>query len=685
MSVSLRTVGLVAAKELRESLRDRRTLFVALLLPVLLYPLMMLAVAPLVSMQKQKLKDDAQPIAVTGGGAEALRRLVLDGKSAAAAPGGLEVVQTFDPAGDLAEGRISLWIEVADEFEAKLGSEGTAKLTVHYDGSDDRSLAADRKFREALAPVVEAEIARRVAARGLPAEWLEPIRATADQIAPPERRAAYLFGKMLAFILVVLTLSSSFYPAVDAVAGEKERGTMETLLVAPCGRTELVLGKFLAVLVVTLAAATLNLASMGLTMGPLMDAVAPEVGMGIRVTPSVLVGILALLVPLSALFSAVSLALSTLARSVKEGQHYLTPLFLVVMPLAMVVILPNVPLTTALAPLPVTNAVLFFRDLLLGKTEPGTTAIVMVSTFAYAAAALWASVALFLREETLFRGPEGGTALVVRPALRERPGGAAALFLFAVAMSFLWYGQSWLPQDDLVPLILAPQILLILLPCVLLAWWLRASPVATFRFRAPGGLALAAAVAAGLAAPILNNALLRAVGVGEPSEAMRTIEAQMRALVHASPLGAALLIGVLPAVCEELFFRGFLLSGFSSAFRGRGAEVRAVVLTAALFAVFHITPEKWLPTFLMGLLLGFLASRTGSIWPGVLAHAANNTSAVLQEWPPVRDVYAKLPDGVAVPAAAVLVAAAVAALALTSRRGRAAPAPPSPADASPGR
>lgn len=658
MNVSLRTVGLVAAKELRESLRDRRTLFVALLLPVLLYPLMMLAVAPLVNLQKQKLKDDAQPIAVTGGGAEALRRLVLDARpaNAPAAPGGLEVVQTFDPAGDLNEGRIALWIEVSDEFEKKLAAEGTATLTVHYDGSDDRSLAADRKFREALAPVIEAEISRRVAARGLPAEWREPIRATADQIAPPERRAAYLFGKMLAFILVVLTLSSSFYPAVDAVAGEKERGTMETLLVAPCGRAELVIGKFLAVLVVTLAAATLNLASMGLTLGPLMDVVAPEVGMGIRVTPSVLVGILALLVPLSALFSAVSLALSTLARSVKEGQHYLTPLFLVVMPLAMVVILPNVPLTPALAPLPVTNAVLFFRDLLLGKTEPGTTAIVMISTFAYAAAALWASVALFLREETLFRGPEGGTALVARPAPRDRPGGTSALFLFAASMSFLWYGQSWLPQDDLVPLILAPQILLILMPCILLAWWLRASPVGTFKLRATGVLALGAAVAVGLAAPLLNNALLRAIGAGEPSEAMRHVEAQMRSLVHGSPLGAALLIGVLPAVCEELFFRGFLLSGFSSAFRGRGSEVRAVVLTAALFAVFHIAPEKWLPTFLMGLVLGFLASRTGSIWPGMLAHALNNTSAVLQEWPPVRDLYAKLPDDFTVPVAGALLA-----------------------------
>src|SRR6185436_9157114 len=206
-----------------------------------------------------------------------------------------------------------------DDFAEALARERTAHLVVHRDGSDDKSLAAEKKFADALRPAIDREMARRVGAQHLDAQWLHPILATPDDVAPPERRAAYLFGKMLAFILVILTLSSSFYPAVDAVAGEKERGTMETLLVAPCGRAELVLGKFVAVLAVTLVAATLNLGSMALTLGPLGGVIAPDLGAGLRITPTVIFGVLALLVPLSALFSAVSLALSTLARSVKEG------------------------------------------------------------------------------------------------------------------------------------------------------------------------------------------------------------------------------------------------------------------------------------------------------------------------------------------------------------------------------
>jgi sodium transport system permease protein len=669
--VDLRTVRLVAAKELRESLRDRRTLFVALLLPVLLYPLMMLAVGPLVSRQKQKLLDEAQSVVVTGGMPkfdEVVGQIARPDGTRLFDTKSLNFTHSDTPEEDLQAGRISLWVEIHGTAEDLRGNR-PMRVVVHRDGTSDDSLAAEKKFNALLEGWSEAVLNLREESLGLPHDWHRPIDTKVADVASPERRAAFLFGKMLAFVLVVLTLSSSFYPAVDAVAGEKERGTMETLLVAPCGRAELVLGKFVAVLTVTLAAATLNLASMGFTLGPLMGQLAPEVGTGLVVTPPVLVGILALLVPLSALFSAVSLALSTLARSVKEAQHYLTPLFVVVMPLAMVVVLPDIPLTAQLAPLPVTNAVLFFRDLLLGKTEAGTTVLVMLSTFAYAALALWGCVALFLREETLFRGPEGGTAIVARPAPRERPGAASAFILFMGCLALVWYGRDAMPQD-VVRNVLATQFLVILLPCVALALWIRARAATTFRIAGASPVALLAAAAIGLAMPVLNATLIELVGTPPPSEEMIRIEREMTAFVQAAPFLAALVFGVLPAFCEELFFRGFILSGFVSAFRGKGAVARAVVLTSVLFAVFHIFPEKWLPTFLVGLLLGFLAVRTGSIWPGIVAHAVNNASAVLCAYEPVGEFAGSIPAHVSRPAAGLALAGGVLVLCLThpSRR-----------------
>ncbi len=635
-------IWLVARKELLEALRDRRTLFVALILPVLLYPLMMMGMGPLISMQRKRLRDAEQKIAITGGGAAALEAAVLDapapppepGVSQAAAPSPastLLVISPEDPEAALREGKITLWIEAPEDFAEQVAAEGTGEVVVHRDGSDDKSLTAYRKWKELFGIAKERLLAERLERAGFDERWRRPIEITeVIDVASAERRGAYVFGKVLSLLLVLMTISSSFYPAVDMVAGEKERGTMETLLVAPCGRTDLVLGKFLAVLAVTIAAAVLNLASMGLTMGPMVGAL-PIPGLtGLSVTPRVLLGILLLLLPLAALFSAVAIALSTLARSVKEAQHYMTPLFLVVMPLSMVVVLPDIPLTPVLAAVPVTNAVLFFRDLMLDKVDVTITLIVLSTTVAAAGLALWASVLLFLREESLFRGPEGTDTLIARPRPRSVPGVASAVFLFAGSLALVWYLQGALPKEGLSQ-ILSTQLLLILMPCAALAWWLRADPRATFLLRAPRVNGLLLAVPIGLAAPVVNAALQQWIGTqpaadGPFAETAKQLEELIRT-AHAGEL--VLFFGLIPALCEEAVYRGFILSGLGGASPRRATVVRAVLISAAFFALFHIFPEKWGPTFLMGLTLAFVAVKTGSLWPGVIVHALNNSALVL--------------------------------------------------------
>jgi sodium transport system permease protein len=381
-------------------------------------------------------------------------------------------------------------------------------------------------------------------------------------------------------------------------------------------------------------------------MGPLMSSLGIEGMSGLSVSWMAALGILVLLVPLSALFSALSLSLSTLARSVKEAQHYLTPMFLLVMPLAMVVVIPNIPLTPTLAAVPITNVVLFFRDLLLGKLEVVTTLIVIASTAVFAALALFVSVTLFLREETLFRGPEGTGSLLTRPAPRRVPTASAAVFLFAGALAMMWYAQPLLPADDLIRAAVTVQFALLLAPCLLLAWWLRVHPVHTFRLRLPHPSALLLALPVGLTVPIANSALQRALfdDTIEPGAFKELGERFEEAISSNSPLLLVLVLAVLPTVVEELFFRGFVLSALRGAFRGRAALARALFVTALLFALFHIYPEKWLATGTVGLILAVIAVRTGSIWPCMLVHALNNGSLVLyarmqRDWTLAAPVY----------------------------------------------
>ena len=154
--VDLRTVRLVAAKELRESLRDRRTLFVALLLPVLLYPLMMLAVGPLVSRQKQKLLDEAQSVVVTGGMpkfAEIVGQITRPDGRKVVETGTLTFTHSDTPEADLEAGRIALWVEIYGTEEDLRGNK-PMRVTVHLlrhlggDVADELHVALDRLRRE---------------------------------------------------------------------------------------------------------------------------------------------------------------------------------------------------------------------------------------------------------------------------------------------------------------------------------------------------------------------------------------------------------------------------------------------------------------------------------------------------------------------------------------------------------
>jgi sodium transport system permease protein len=197
----------------------------------------------------------------------------------------------------------------------------------------------------------------------------------------------------------------------------------------------------------------------------------------------------------------------------------------------------------------------------------------------------------------------------------------------------MWYLQPFL--EDLSAInVFVTQVGIVLAPCVLLALWMRVRAGTTFRTGLPrhAAVAIPFGVVLGLALPSVISAASQLFFEAPDDGLFKELDRKLRGLIHSqSSLQIALLLGVLPALCEEVFFRGFVLSGFRSGFSGRGAAVRAVVASAACFALFHILPERWLPTFVMGVILAWLTIRTGSIWPGVVVHAFNNASVVLAE------------------------------------------------------
>jgi sodium transport system permease protein len=203
-----------------------------------------------------------------------------------------------------------------------------------------------------------------------------------------------------------MCMTGAMYPAVDLAAGEKERGTMETLLCSPVARTHLVLGKCLMVLTAALATTLLSLSSMGVSFAlvkKLAVGVAKSGALPLTIDPASLLAVFAMMLPMALLFSAAMLAIALFSRSSKEAHSYLQPLLIVTIMPAVASLLPGVELNRWLALIPVLNVSLACKEILSGAYHWNYITLIFGSTCVYAAGALAAAVALFKRESVLFR------------------------------------------------------------------------------------------------------------------------------------------------------------------------------------------------------------------------------------------------------------------------------------------
>jgi sodium transport system permease protein len=476
----------------------------------------------------------------------------------------------------------------------------------------------------------------RLARRGLPDQYDEPVKVSERE---PGARASTppavfdLMGRVFPFMLVLWSLAGALYPAVDLCAGEKERGTMETLLITPAGREEIVLGKFLTIWVFSAGTALVNLLSMGLTTW-FFSAKLPQ---GLPI--GALLWCVLLSLPQAALFSAVSLAIGAYARSSKEGQYYLMPLFLVTMPLIFLTLAPGVELNAFYSLVPVTGVALLMQRLMLApplEQVPWLFWLYFVPVLGpialYSWLALRWAIEQFQREEVLFREAEGWDwRLWLRRLFREKeplPNTAQALFCFGliVFLRYVSLGLGGQLQEEFQPIIVS--LAFVAAPPLFMALLINTLPRIALGLRRPAWreLGLAAVLALVLAPPLA--ALARAAYDWFPQQLddPHPLAQMLRALNDPGEAGPHnLVLGILayalvPAVCEEIAFRGFILIGLHRRFRPRNA----VLVSALLFALYHLNVFLFLPTFGLGIVLGLLTLRSRSLLPAVLFHFLHN-------------------------------------------------------------
>jgi sodium transport system permease protein len=536
--------------------------------------------------------------------------------------------------------------------------QGVPSPEIFYNTAQEKSQVAFHRVSAVLEQWMEAIGQQNLKDSKLPASAARPFAFSPTDVASEGHRDAAVWSKILPVVLLIWALTGAFYPAVDLCAGEKERGTLETLLSSPAERSEIVCGKLLTIMLFSMLTSILNLVSMGLTAWFVVGQMATMAPAPLGMPPlSVALWLLVALVPISALFSALCLALAALARSTKEGQYYLMPLILITMPLVILPMAPAVELTLGNSLIPVTGVVLLLRSVLEGNYLQELPYIIPVTAVTLGCCVLairWA-VDQFNSESVMFRGAERlDLGLWLRHLIRDRgdtPTVGQALLcgiLILTVRFFLTLSPKSL--ENFTDFAIAQSLYLLVGvagPAILMALALTRRPGKTLLLRRPPWAALPVAVALALVMHPVVKALTSLVMQLYPVDPrLHDLESNLIGLLKDAQWWQMLLVlAAVPAVCEELAFRGFILSGL----RHMGHKWQAIVISSLFFGITHLVIQQSLIASLVGVVIGYVAVQTGSLLPGILFHFVHNSIGLLAGHfveSPYRDWFLKVsPEG----------------------------------------
>lgn len=534
----------------------------------------------------------------------------------------------------------------------------------------EKANLADREFRLQMAgisiePVVN--VGRKL------------IGETVAQEAP----SAFPLASLVPLILVLMTITGAVYPAIDLTAGERERGTLETLMAAPLPRVGILVAKFIAVLTVAIFTALLNLIGMFVTIWVFQ--LDQQFGGGIF-DFRVMVQIFLLLILFGAFFSALLLAVTSFAKSFKEAQVYLIPIIILSLGPGLMAMAPGISLDGVNAVVPMVNILLLARDVINNEVILVPSFVAVISTLVYTYLAICLAARIFGSDSILYSGDGSLVEMFQRPT-RANVVVPLAATLFCLVMlfplNFLSIGfLGRLPAETTADLSFRYGMMgvftclaFMVLPA-LVARHQNTSFRGGFGLKRPRIVFLLAAVLLGLSLwPLvmtMTEGWHAAYGILFGSEKqeqwhaklIETTSEQVARIRMVSPFVILFAFSVIPALCEEWFFRGMLLRSLLK----WNSVWKSILISALVFGSFHVLSnsvialDRLLPSTLIGVMLGYLAFKSDSIWPGVILHSLNNGIVVfLAYYQPALSSYSWFPsEDESIPVVWALVGLAVA-------------------------
>ena len=387
-------------KELKETLRDRRTLMMMLVIPILVFPIIINITASVSS----SFQEDAATKKIKIGIVDTQNQFLTNELNQIPDSfGKKEIVKysdTLQLIKDIKNEKIQLGAFVSGRFQAQLDAMVPAPVIFYFNATD---LGMQERAQGYMSIIEQKMQVDRFNKLNVSKEKINPIVSEYRNIASDKEMVGKLAGGFLPYIFIAFCFMGCMYPAIDLFTGEKERGTIETLLTTPVPRWQLLFGKMGVVVLSGLLAASAALLGLFLSMETLNGLDNDELLKVVHsiLSPSFIFLMYCLLIPLTVFFAGVMIPITVYAKTFKEAQSIITPLNIVMVIPAMVGLFPGVELNVMTACIPVVNIVLSTKELIAGTLDPFLVALSFVVMTALAVLAVFISYRRFDKESNV--------------------------------------------------------------------------------------------------------------------------------------------------------------------------------------------------------------------------------------------------------------------------------------------
>ena len=630
-------------KEVCDVLRDKKAIMMMVFGPVIVYPLIMvvsMAIASMVDGNNDRVYDIVVYNESSRFDAENLENVLKENAVEKNEEDGSEE-QLYSINYEISDKKISeeecknkiddkefdAYIEITD-IDEKMD------VKAFYMESVNESSDAMDKVRKAVDSISDDIVQKNVENAGLDTNsFLNPISFEKSGLSSDEQMAGMLMGMILPLMIILSILISVMHPSIDLTAGEKERGTLETLLMLPVSGKYIVLSKTLTAAMCGVVTAILNILSMSAVFIIFIEQskIAGMMG-GFNIEFSSFISAMLITFPViivTALFmSAIFMCFTCFAKSYKEANSYMSPVMIVLMFLGYGSMSPTVELNQYIAIVPVLNVSVLIRDALNFKLDYSMFLLVLCSMVLYSVLAILFLSKAYNSENLLFGDGKNAISLFekrsnIKKGMPVTIGDLCFIFPVVILIYFL-LGALLQAKYELVGLPLSQFLILVGIPVAFFVYAKKdLKKVYSFNKCSPLGLVGGVLTGIGgfLIASILGDAIMKVTGITVNE---RLVDTFMK-FYSQNVILVTVCVALTPAIAEEMFFRGVLFS----ALKDKLKPVYSVLIVSVLFGLFHMDLIKFFTTGALGAILCLLTYYGGSIFPSMFAHFTINFISII--------------------------------------------------------